>query len=212
MSVIYQIRCLVNNKIYIGSAVVFSRRSNTHKCRLRKGDHHSSYLQNAWNKYGESNFIFEIIEEVEKTKLIEREQYYLDLNKSYLRENGYNQDPTAGSPLGRKDSEETKSKKRASRKTWSFTEETKNKMSNSHKGILHTEETKLIISKKLKGMKINRLSLKLTSETQEFSVRNIDECLSILNIPFSSRTTIYQVINGKRDSINGFKITKIQNV
>jgi hypothetical protein len=36
-------------------------------------------LQNAWNKYGEDNFYFSVLELVpDKDKLIEREQYWID--------------------------------------------------------------------------------------------------------------------------------------
>jgi group I intron endonuclease len=58
---IYQIRNIVNNHIYIGSAKNFKTRWNTHLCNLRKGKHHSSHLQKAFRKYGEENFIFEIL-------------------------------------------------------------------------------------------------------------------------------------------------------
>ena len=86
---IYQIRNLVNNKIYIGSAEEFYRRKNyEHFYSLRKNKHVNHKLQNAFNKYGEQNFIFEVIEFVEnEDKLLEYEQYWMDkfnvVNKGY---------------------------------------------------------------------------------------------------------------------------------
>lgn len=95
---IYKITNIITNQFYIGSAVILERRRNTHFYSLIRNDHDNSKLQNAFNKYGEENFVFEILEEIEdKTKLIEREQYYLDTLKPH-----YNICKIAGSTLGRK--------------------------------------------------------------------------------------------------------------
>jgi group I intron endonuclease len=59
---IYIIKNLVNNKIYIGSSVNIGNRFNQHKNSLRKNKHHNKYLQKSWNKYGEENFEFIVIE------------------------------------------------------------------------------------------------------------------------------------------------------
>ena len=69
---IYKITNIINNKIYIGSAIDTYNRFSKHKSQLNKNKHHNSYLQNSWNKYGEQNFKFEIIEYItDKNKLIE---------------------------------------------------------------------------------------------------------------------------------------------
>lgn len=109
---IYKIINNINNKFYIGStSVSFKQRWSTHKRDLNKDIHINKHLQRAWNKYGKEFFIFEIIEVVEdKNKIIEKEQYYLDLYKPYDRNIGYNSYPTAGSPLGSKHTIETKQK------------------------------------------------------------------------------------------------------
>ena len=89
---IYQIRNKVNNKIYIGSTNNLKRRWESHIYQLKNNIHHSIKLQKAWNKYGEDNFEFSIIEEFnsdnEDDKYI-KEQYYLDLYESYT-DKGYN--------------------------------------------------------------------------------------------------------------------------
>ncbi len=59
---VYQIRNIINGKRYIGSAVDLDRRWNEHVNRLNRSGHHNKYLQNAWNKYGSSSFVFEVIE------------------------------------------------------------------------------------------------------------------------------------------------------
>lgn len=87
---IYKITCTVNGKIYVGSAKNLLVRWNGHRKMLRKGNHHSIHLQNAWNKYGESAFQFEIIELVMPWSRIDREQYWLDTLKPYDKRIGFN--------------------------------------------------------------------------------------------------------------------------
>jgi group I intron endonuclease len=59
---------------------------------LRTNRHCNPKLQHSWNYYGEDKFSFSILEEIEpdQTKLFEREQYYLDTFKPYIRGLGYN--------------------------------------------------------------------------------------------------------------------------
>jgi len=76
---IYWIRNKIDGKYYIGSSIDIERRWNQHKQDLRADDHLNSHLQNAWNKYGEESFIFEVIKEIEDdSNLILIEQGYLD--------------------------------------------------------------------------------------------------------------------------------------
>ncbi len=63
MGVIYKIENVINGKVYIGSTDRdFRFRKAEHYHQLRRSKHHSIYLQNAWNKYGEENFIFAIVQ------------------------------------------------------------------------------------------------------------------------------------------------------
>lgn len=75
---IYKIQNKISGKLYIGSSYNIRERLNNHKSMLRCNRHHSIYLQNAFNKYGIENFIFEIIEECELEQLMIREQYYIN--------------------------------------------------------------------------------------------------------------------------------------
>lgn len=125
---IYQIINLINGKVYIGSACVLERREQQHFRHLRGDKHHSTSFQRAFNKYGESNFKFEILELVEdKSQLIKREQHYLDTllfaqefittkgkDKRFYKL-GYNTNPVASSRLGAIVSIETRLKKSLSR-------------------------------------------------------------------------------------------------
>ena len=88
MICIYQIRNLINGKVYVGQTVNESRRKANHLFLLRMNKHHSIKLKNAYNKYGEKNFIFEILEECSKEELNDRELYYIQKKDSY--NNGYN--------------------------------------------------------------------------------------------------------------------------
>lgn len=94
---IYKITCTVNGRFYIGSAVNFRYRWACHTSQAKKGKHHSRYLQNAWNKYGESAFGFEVLLLCAKEDLIMYEQRTIDALKPR-----FNMSPTAGSSLGSK--------------------------------------------------------------------------------------------------------------
>lgn len=59
---VYVIRNLVNDNIYIGSSVNIKKRFCQHRDGLRKNKHHNKHLQRSWNKYGEENFEFVVIE------------------------------------------------------------------------------------------------------------------------------------------------------
>ena len=150
---IYVIKNIIDDKKYIGSAKNLKKRWYEHKYTLKNNSHDNSYLQNAWNKYGANNFSFGILEEVEPQKLIEREQYYIDLFNVCNKSIGYNLAPKAGNTLGFKFSEKSKLNmslqkkgKPSTRKNYKISDETKKKIGNANKisqlGRIHTEETK----------------------------------------------------------------------
>ena len=94
---IYKITNDITGKFYIGSAKDIDWRWYVHKHDLRTSTHRNPKLQHSWNAHGEDKFSFSIIEDVEpdQTKLFEREQYYLDTLKPYVRGMGYNISPKA---------------------------------------------------------------------------------------------------------------------
>lgn len=105
---IYQIKHIESGRVYVGSAVNPRHRCNEHRSRLNAGIHSSRYLQNAWNKYGEDAFAFEIIEPVLFTEdLITREQYWIDTLRAADNRYGFNVMSNATSPVGVKRSAET---------------------------------------------------------------------------------------------------------
>ena len=83
---IYLIHCIPINQFYIGSSEDMLKRKNQHISMLRNKSHHSYRLQSAFDKYGEYNlkfYVLEIIElnnEVVNNSRIRKqvEQYYID--------------------------------------------------------------------------------------------------------------------------------------
>jgi group I intron endonuclease len=75
---IYRIKNKINGKCYYGSSKNIEKRWKTHLNQLRNKKHINCILQNAWNKYGENNFIFEVVEECNTETLFEIEQGYID--------------------------------------------------------------------------------------------------------------------------------------
>lgn len=90
MTGIYKITCLVTNEVYIGQSTAIARRWATHKRELKNGIHYNKHLQRTYNKYGESNFTYEILEQCPKDKLNEREKFYIKMFNSFNA--GFNQD------------------------------------------------------------------------------------------------------------------------
>lgn len=76
---VYEIVNTINGHSYIGSTKMsFQKRLNHHISLLRAGTHKNTYLQNAWNKYGEEAFSFNILKVVDSCCTLEEEQIFLD--------------------------------------------------------------------------------------------------------------------------------------
>ena len=80
---IYRIKNLVNEKCYYGSSKNIQKRWKTHLNQLRNKKHINCILQRAWDKYGEDNFVFEIVEKCELENIFEVEQKYIDTCGDY---------------------------------------------------------------------------------------------------------------------------------
>lgn len=75
MGIIYKIINLVNGKFYIGSTIRPLRiRKYEHLSSLRKNKHPNDYLQKSFNKYGEKNFKFEILEKLNFEKCLSKKE------------------------------------------------------------------------------------------------------------------------------------------
>jgi len=136
-SAIYSITHVESGKIYIGSAVDYMKRWRDHRYSLNHAKHCNLKLQNAWNKHGEQAFEFAVVELVEdKADLLNREQFWMDFHQAYRK--GYNMTPTAGSPLGRIQSPETREKLRQINST----PEARAEHSARHKGKIVSDATR----------------------------------------------------------------------
>ena len=170
ISGIYKITNKINGKFYIGSSQNISQRWYDHKRELRNNRHCNKHLQDAWNKYGEDSFCFEVIEECDICKLSEIEQKYIDEYIDSGRMYNISRD-TVSSMRGRKHTEEAKKKMSETRKGinsgekhWLYgkhvSDETKKKLSeafsgenNPMYGKHHSEETLKKLSNSHKGNK-----------------------------------------------------------
>lgn len=117
-----------SGKVYVGSAVNFSRRWHVHKSRLRRKTHDNAKLQAALDKYGEK-LEFKKIIICARDHVVLYEQLAIDAINPEL-----NICRIAGSTLGYRHTEETK-EKFGSRP-----------ISYGNKGKKHSEETKSRIS------------------------------------------------------------------
>jgi group I intron endonuclease len=155
MIAIYKIVNIINNKIYVGSTVHYNIRIREHKYALKNNFHRNKILQKAWNKYGESNFKFEILELLNENSTLEdilvTEQKYLNSLKSYDRKIGYNINKTAGSNLGFKMPESAKQKLRHVNTGKKHSLETRKKISEIQKGKKRKFISKLKTSLKCRG-------------------------------------------------------------
>jgi group I intron endonuclease len=134
---VYEIVNIVNQKCYVGSSHNCRQRIICHLSSLRRGDHHSRYLQRSWDKYGEKAFTVNILAEPPLDELLQKEQYYLDSLKPE-----YNSSPTAGSCMGYK-----------------MSAESRKRISDTHKGRIKTPEHRKKLSQSLMGRELSPESI-----------------------------------------------------
>ena len=155
---IYRIVNVENDDAYIGSSIDIKARWRQHRCRLGKDFYHGSHLQNAWNKYGDDIFRFEIAEIWDVVGLTKRQarQLLRFMEQTAMNEEcpAYNKAPAAESNLGFKHSDETKAKLSASQKgkvRWPDgrpppSPETRARISATLTGFKHSDEARANMS------------------------------------------------------------------
>ena len=156
--IIYKIRNIVNNKIYIGQTVFTFKQRYRHD--LLKNTH-NQHLKNSIKKYGIENF--EVDEEFDiaysKEELDKLEKMYIDIYETMKNKYGYNK--REGGSRGRFSEESRKKLSLAvsgENSYWyskQFSEEHKRKLIESHKGKHLSEETKNKISLANKGKNVS---------------------------------------------------------
>lgn len=98
---VFQVRNLVNGKIFLGTAQNIPGILNSNKFQLTAGKHPNSRLQTDWNALGASAFAFEALDKLTvsdnphqdiRAELAELEGMWLEKLKPY-GERGYNDEP-----------------------------------------------------------------------------------------------------------------------
>jgi group I intron endonuclease len=157
LSGVYQLKNKINNDIYIGSTVNLRKRKAMHFHLLRKNEHHNSFLQKAFDEYGEENFIFEVLLYCDKQFLTYYEQKLLD---KFVPE--YNISTNSESNIGIKLSQETRDKMSKSHIGKKASEETRKKIAENSKNI--SDETRKKLSESRKGEKHHFFGKHLSKE------------------------------------------------
>ena len=93
---IYEIYNRLNHRVYIGRSVNIQNRILQHLWSLRNGDHHNSALQYDWDRFGEANFSWLVLQRVpphrgwlETLHIVEK--YWINQFILFYRPGVYNQ-------------------------------------------------------------------------------------------------------------------------
>jgi len=143
---VYQIRNMVNGKLYIGSALDIARRWRDHRAGLRHGRNALPKLQRAWDMYGESAFTFEVI--VRCTPQILRKLEEALIRHYHTVEDGYN-----CLAHTKEFTPERIARAAASNRGRIVTEETRKRLSQSLKGRVYSSETITKLAQSKLGVK-----------------------------------------------------------
>lgn len=207
---IYTILNLNNHKLYVGYSNDCRRRFTSHILDFSKNKHRNPYLQRAWNKYGITNFKFEILEECEEQFLASQENYWCNLLDTHNPKFGYNIRGT--SPDGKMGhSESTKLKIGEANKGHKHTEEWKKVRSELYKGkswmpkdYKHSSEIILKIKEGVKNGKFNKGSRKFDEKTinriRKFMNNNINDYKTKIRV-YKILKTRYNIGNNTISSI-----------
>lgn len=171
---IYKIQQISSGLAYIGQTKMkFIKRYWHHTWKLKNNTHDNKHLQNSWNKYGDDDFVFEVIHVLDKNECMnELEIQYIKQFNSFV--NGFNM-TTGGEGkkncpasehakkitgeknrihnLGKKASDETKAKMSKAQKGRKLSEVNKNKLRASRLGVKWSDEHKQNLSKSHSGDK-----------------------------------------------------------
>lgn len=152
---IYLIVQISTGLLYIGSSANIRGRWASHRCDLRKRRHGTPRLQNAWSKHGEADFAFAVLEEVSVERLLEREQFWIDVVGSADLRYGFNTQPVAECRRGVSIPPEAAAKIAAFHRGKPKTAEHRAKLAEAKRGQRRTPETLAKISAALTGRRLS---------------------------------------------------------
>lgn len=150
---VYVIRCVTTGKVYVGSTCNFERRRREHYSRLRRGCSDTATLQNAWNKYGEDAFVFELMETLPAAtdgELCAREGYWIAKFEETVGVFNINKSPEAPPFRGKKMPEGTGAKIAAKLRGRKTSREIVEKVAASNRGRKRSPEACRRISEALR--------------------------------------------------------------
>jgi len=215
---VYVITNTVNGKRYVGQAVDLHVRWLHHRSRLRRGNHHSQYLQSSWNKYGPEAFTFEVLEFLDRCKdsLYEREVFWVNLIKPE-----YNSGTPGIAPmLGKTHSDAVKAKIAAASAAMVYTPEFRankskaareSKKSQEHMAKLHAAKRGVPRSEETKEkLRIAKTGFKHSEET--LARLRVIAANSTYRHPPEVRARISEALRGKKLSPEHIEKTRRANL
>lgn len=145
---VYEIRCLHNNRVYVGSSNNIGQRASSHFRKLANQKHINKYLQYDYDQYGFEQFQFKVLEYCLVEQLIEREQFWIAELKATEIGIGYN---CKSVPVRHQMNAASRRKLSDSVRGFKHSEETKKQISAAMTGRERSLEHRLNLSKANKG-------------------------------------------------------------
>lgn len=206
---IYQIKNIINGKIYIGQSMDVLYRLKRHYKNLINGRHKNRHLQFSFNKYGEENFEYSVLRQVSIELLDLAEMCFIYILEANVSDKGFNE--SIGGEGGFL-TEEIKRKISISNKKAQNRPEVKEKQrikklgkNNAMFGKHHTEESLKQMSDSLS--KVEYKIIKPDGSTE--IIRNLTKyCLdNNLNLRH-----IFSTITGERNHHKGFRAERVNKI
>lgn len=173
---IYIITNEINHKVYIGQVGkgknTINKRLNQHYNYLKNNKHSNDHLQYSWNKYGEENFTFDILEECKIEKLDNKEEYWISYYKSNKPNYGYNKDTGGSKGIPNQQARQKMSEKKkgnTNAKDSIRDKSYREKQRHSHLGKKLSNETRQKISDSLKGIQRGPMSAEQKQKLSELN-------------------------------------------
>ena len=212
---VYAITCELNKKCYIGRSKNCHARAIKHRTLLRNNAHSNSYLQNAWNKYGEHNFTFKVLEYCKIEKLDELEEKWIHFYSSNKKEFGYNIRIVASSNIGVPWTEEHREKMNKIVndpdgwfKNHTISENTRKRQHEVVTGMKWTDEQRKKHSLRMKGVKTKDTTNMKIAQTGEkngahkLSTSEVIEIINLLRYTKYPQEEIAKTYNVQRTNIS----------